>query len=99
MAGDLWAVLTQPPVVALLVAAGVLLLGVELVLFPGFGLAGVLGLAALGAGLGLALAGAGSAAAAVERAAVALGTALLLAVGAGALVLRFAPAAWLGRSL
>jgi membrane-bound serine protease (ClpP class) len=99
MAAEVWALVTQPAVVALLVAAGVLLLGVEVAILPGFGAAGVLGGAALGAGLVLALAGAGSAAAAVERAAVALGTALLLAAGGGALLLRLVPAARLGRGL
>jgi hypothetical protein len=43
MVGDLWAVVTQPPVVALLVAVGVLLLGVELAVLPGFGGAGLRG--------------------------------------------------------
>jgi membrane-bound serine protease (ClpP class) len=99
MAADLWGVVTQPPLVALLVAAGLLLLTVEVSVLPGFGVGGVLGLAALGAGVALALAGAGSAAAAVERAAVALGTALLFAAGGAALVLRLVPAARLGRGL
>lgn len=99
MAADILGVVTQPLVVVLLVAAGLLLLWAELAVFPGFGIAGVLGGVALGAGLLLALAGAGSVAAAVERAAVALGAALVLAAGAGALLLRFAPVTRLGPGL
>jgi uncharacterized protein YqfA (UPF0365 family) len=46
MAADVLGALTQPLVVALLVAAGLLLLGSELAVLPGIGVAGVAGVAA-----------------------------------------------------
>ena len=83
----------------LLVAAGFMLLGLEIFVIPGFGLAGVLGIGALLAGLGLSLIGGG---ATWEFIAIAMGRVLisvLLAVAASLLLLRFLPRLPFGRQL
>ena len=73
----------------LLVALGVVLLALELLVFPGFGIAGVLGLLALAAGLVLSMTGVGAAGAFLVSIAARVVFALLLAVGLGLLLLRF----------
>jgi membrane-bound serine protease (ClpP class) len=83
----------------LLVAAGFVLLMLEIFVIPGFGVAGVLGIGALLAGLSLSLIGGG---ATWEFAALAIGRVLisvLLALAASLLLLRFLPRLPFGRQL
>lgn len=74
-----------------LIVAGIVLLGLELFVIPGFGIAGVLGLLGLSAGLALSMVGAGVNSVAV----IAAATRTLLSLGAAilglALLMRFAP--------
>jgi membrane-bound serine protease (ClpP class) len=75
----------------LLVAAGLALLALELFVIPGFGVAGALGILALLGGLTLSLVGAGATTDAVISAVSRIVMALLVAVLAGLLLLRFFP--------
>jgi membrane-bound serine protease (ClpP class) len=83
----------------LLVATGILLLALEIFVIPGFGIAGVLGIAALLGGLGLSLVGAGATWAtlgmALGRVAISLG----LAVAGAAALLTLFPRLPYGRRL
>lgn len=83
----------------LLAAAGVLLLALELLVVPGFGVAGVLGILALLASLVLTLLGAGDTAAAILTAAGRVVFALLFALLASLALLRFMPRLPFGRRL
>ncbi|HYF21197.1 MAG TPA: NfeD family protein [Ramlibacter sp.] len=73
----------------LLLAAGVVLLALELLVFPGFGIAGVLGLLALAAGLVLSMAGAGAAGPFLVSLAARVVFSLLAAIAVGLFLLRF----------
>jgi membrane-bound serine protease (ClpP class) len=73
----------------LLIATGVVLLAVELLLIPGFGIAGVVGLLALAAGLVMSMTGAGSTGEFLMRAAMRVVFALLAAIALGLFLLRF----------
>jgi membrane-bound serine protease (ClpP class) len=83
----------------LLVLLGVVLLGVELLVIPGFGVAGIAGILALVGGLGMALVGAGATAAAIVGALGRVAISVLLALGAGLVLLRFLPHLPFGRRL
>ena len=83
----------------LLVGAGVILLGLELFVVPGFGVAGVAGLIALAAGLAMALVGAGASASAIIGAFGRVAISLLLALTGGLALLRLLPRLPLGRRL
>ncbi len=83
----------------LLVAAGVLLLGAELFVIPGFGVAGVGGIIALAAGLGMALVGAGATASVVIEAFGRVAISILLALAGGLALLRLLPRLPFGRRL
>jgi membrane-bound serine protease (ClpP class) len=71
---------------ALLIGAGVLLLAAELLIIPGFGVAGILGIVALGSGFFLSFLGSYPAADDIWRAGTTLLTSLLL-MGVGTVVL------------
>lgn len=75
--------------VLLLVAAGVLLLALELLVIPGFGVAGLLGIAALVAGLVLGMTGEGNTAQLLTLVAARMVFSLLVAIGLSLLMLRF----------
>ena len=75
----------------LLVAAGVVLLALELLVIPGFGVAGVAGLVALAAGLGLTLVGGGATASVIIGAFGRVAVSLLLALAGGLALLRLLP--------
>ncbi len=81
----------------LLVAGGVLLVGLEIFVIPGFGIAGVAGIVALVAGLGLALVGAGATAAVLIGALGRVATSVLLALAGGLALLRVLPKLPFGR--
>lgn len=83
----------------LLVAGGILLLGVEVFVIPGFGLVGVLGIMALVGGFGLSLVGAGATPEAMMRATMQVVLALVLAIAATLVLLRFLPQLKFGRWL
>ena len=83
----------------LLVALGVVLLGLEVFIIPGFGVAGLAGIVALAAGLGMALVGAGATATAIIGALGRVAISILLAVGGGLALLRFLPNLPFGRRL
>ncbi|MGH7316717.1 MAG: NfeD family protein, partial [Candidatus Rokuibacteriota bacterium] len=83
----------------LLVGAGVLLLAIELFVTPGFGVVGVLGLAALLGGLGLSLVGAGATWGVILTAIGRVAVSLVLAIVASLTLLRFLPRLPLGRRL
>lgn len=83
----------------LLVAGGVVLLALELLVFPGFGIAGVLGLLALGAGLVMSMTGGGAAAPFIMAVALRVVFALVAAVLLGLLLLRFMTRLPWGRKL
>jgi membrane-bound serine protease (ClpP class) len=83
----------------LLVATGVILLGLELFVIPGFGVAGVGGIIALAAGLGLTLVGAGATASVIIGAFGRVAISLLLALAGGFAVLRMLPRLPFGRRL
>lgn len=83
----------------LLVAAGVLLLALELLVIPGFGVAGVLGILALIAGLSLSLIGAGTTWQAILTATGRVALSVLLALGGFFVLLRFLPHLPFGRQL
>jgi membrane-bound serine protease (ClpP class) len=81
----------------LLVAAGVLRVGLEVFVIPGFGVAGVAGIAALVAGLGLALVGAGATTAVIIGALGRVAISILLALAGGLALLRVLPNLPFGR--
>jgi membrane-bound serine protease (ClpP class) len=83
----------------LLVAVGLVLLGVEIFVTPGFGLTGTLGLVALLGGLGLSLVGAGATWPVVLTALGQVVVSLLLAIAASLVMLRFLPRLPFGRRL
>lgn len=81
----------------LLVAAGVLLVGLEVFVIPGFGVAGIAGAAALIAGLGLTLIGAGATTAVIVGALGRVAISLLVALAGGLALLRVLPNLPFGR--
>lgn len=81
----------------LLVVAGVVLLGLELLVIPGFGVAGIAGIIAMVAGLGMALVGAGATGTVVIGALGRVAISILLALGGGVVLLRFLPNLPFGR--
>lgn len=83
----------------LLVLAGVVLLVLEIFVIPGFGIAGTLGLLAILAGLVLSMVGAGNTAQLVMLVAARVVFALLFAIGASLLLLRFMTRLPVGRRL
>ncbi|WP_282417674.1 NfeD family protein [Polyangium sp. 15x6] len=82
-----------------LVGGGVALLLLEIFVIPGFGLAGVLGVAAILAGLGMSFIGPGVTAAGAVQAAAEVAIALVVTLVGAALVLRFLPRLPFARSL
>ena len=82
-----------------LVAAGVLLLGAEIFVVPGFGVAGVAGIAALVAGLGMSLVGAGATTPAIIGALGRVAISILLALAGWLALLRVLPRLPFGRRL
>jgi membrane-bound serine protease (ClpP class) len=83
----------------LLVAAGVLLLGTEIFVVPGFGVAGAAGIAALVAGLGMSLVGAGATASVIIGALGRVAISILLALAGWLALLRVLPRLPFGRRL
>ena len=83
----------------LLALGGVMLLALEVLVIPGFGIAGVLGIVALLAGLVLSLVGAGDTSEVVFMAAGRVVFALLAALIASLVLLRFLPRRPFGRRL
>lgn len=75
----------------LLIVAGLVLLGVEMFVLPGFGIAGILGIAALLGGLSLSLVGAGAAPAAIAGAVMRVLLSMVLATVGALVLLRFLP--------
>jgi membrane-bound serine protease (ClpP class) len=75
----------------LLVGAGTLLIGAEVFMIPGFGVAGVAGIVALVAGLAMTLVGAGATTSIVIGALGRVAISLLLALGGGLALLRILP--------
>jgi membrane-bound serine protease (ClpP class) len=75
----------------MLVLAGIALVIVELFIIPGFGIAGIVGIAALLAGLVLSLTSSGDTAQFVVKAASRVVFSLLVAIGMALVVLRFLP--------
>ena len=83
----------------LLVAGGVILLGLEVFVVPGFGIAGIAGIAALVAGLGLTLVGAGATASVIVGALGRVAVSILLALASGMALLSVLPRLPFGRRL
>jgi membrane-bound serine protease (ClpP class) len=83
----------------LLVAAGVLLLGTEIFVVPGFGVAGIAGIAALVAGLGMSLVGAGATTSVIIGALGRVAISILLALAGWLALLRVLPRLPFGRRL
>jgi membrane-bound serine protease (ClpP class) len=83
----------------LLVVGGVILLGLEILIIPGFGVAGVVGVIALAVGLGLALVGAGATTSAIVAAFGRVAISILLALASGLALLRMLPRVPFGRRL
>jgi membrane-bound serine protease (ClpP class) len=75
----------------LLVAAGTLLIGAEVFVIPGFGVAGLAGIVALVAGLGMTFVGAGATTSMVIGALGRVAISVLLALGGGLVLLRVLP--------
>ncbi|MEE9276584.1 MAG: NfeD family protein [bacterium] len=75
----------------LLAGAGLLLLALEVFVIPGFGIAGILGIAAIVAGLAMSLIGGGSTGQAIMGAVGQVGFSLFVAVAAGIWLLRLMP--------
>ncbi|MGQ4807960.1 hypothetical protein NKDENANG_01326 [Candidatus Entotheonellaceae bacterium PAL068K] len=86
---------------ALLIAAGIILLGLEILVIPGFGVAGVLGILTLGTGLFLSFLGHYPAPSEVWRVSLTLLTVFVLAAGGAVAMLMLLPATpvWLRLSL
>jgi len=83
----------------LLLVVGALLIAVEVLVIPGFGIAGLAGLVCLVAGLGMTLVGEGATVAVIVRALGRVAVSLLLAMGAGLLLIRALPRLPFGRQL
>lgn len=83
----------------LLLAAGIVLLLIEALIIPGFGVAGVLGILAILGGFILSTVGDGSTMTAVIDAAARLGISLVVAIVASIALLRFLPKTQMGRHL
>jgi membrane-bound serine protease (ClpP class) len=83
----------------LLVAAGLVLIGVEVFALPGFGFAGLGGIALLASGLALTLVGAGATASVIVTALGRVALSLLLALAGGLALLRLLPRLPFGRRL
>jgi len=83
----------------LLVATGVILLGLELFVIPGFGVAGVGGIIALAAGLGMTLVGAGATSSVIIAAFGRVALSLFLALAGGLALFRALPRLPFGRRL
>jgi membrane-bound serine protease (ClpP class) len=83
----------------LLVSIGVLLLALEIFVFPGLTLAGIAGILALGAGLGMTLIGAGATTSVIIGALGRVALSLLLAMAGGFALLRLLPSLPFGRRL
>jgi membrane-bound serine protease (ClpP class) len=83
----------------LLVGVGLVLVGLEIFVIPGFGVAGLAGIGALMAGLGLMLVGAGATFAVVVGALGQVALALVLAIAAALVLLRLLPRLPFGRQL
>ncbi len=83
----------------LLTAAGLLLVGLEIFVIPGFGIAGVLGIAAILAGLVLSLTGSGASAEFVVGISTRVVFSLLFALLISAILLRYLPRLPLARRL
>lgn len=83
----------------LLIATGLVLLALEILVIPGFGLAGVLGTAALFAGLTMSLFGAGVNLQGIVNAVGRVLLSILIAFGVGLLLLRLLPRLPFGRRL
>ncbi|MBA3889016.1 MAG: nodulation protein NfeD [Gemmatimonadaceae bacterium] len=83
----------------LLISLGLLLIAVEVFVIPGFGAAGVLGIAALLGGMTLGMVGEGATIAAIASAAGRVAFATVMAVVSGIVVLRYLPASRFGKDL
>jgi len=83
----------------LLVVVGLILLAAELFVIPGFGIAGVLGIAAIVGALALSMLGSGASPQFMLFALVRVGAALLVALIASLVLLRFLPRLPVGRQL
>jgi len=83
----------------LLVGIGLILVGIEVFVIPGFGVFGVLGIASLLAGLGLSLVGAGATWEVVMESIGQVALSLLVAIAIGVLVLRVFPRLPFGKRL
>ena len=83
----------------LLVALGLILVGVEIFIVPGFGITGILGIAALLGGMGLSLVGAGASWDSMLTALGQVALAILLAVIAALILLRYVPRLPFGKRL
>lgn len=83
----------------LLVGLGIILLAVEILVLPGFGIAGVVGLGLILGGLGLSIVGAGATWEMVGRAVGRVAVAFLLAIAAAVVLLRVLPRLPFGRQL
>lgn len=83
----------------LLVGVGLTLLGLEIFVIPGFGIAGVAGLAAVLAGLTMGLVGQGATIRTFASAAGRVSFSVLVALGAGMIVMRYLPRLPFGRRL
>lgn len=83
----------------LLLAAGIVLLLLELLVIPGFGIAGVLGIAALLAGLVMSMIGPGNTAQLIATVGVRVGLALVVALGLSLVLMRFLVKLPVGRKL
>jgi membrane-bound serine protease (ClpP class) len=83
----------------LLVAAGVLLLGVEMFVVPGFGIVGLTGVVALVAGLGMTLVGAGATPSVIIGALGRVAISILFSLAAWLVLLRVLPGLPFGRRM
>lgn len=83
----------------LLVGLGLILVGLEVFYVPGFGITGILGIAALLGGLGLSLVGAGTTSGVILEAIGQVALSILLAVAVALIVLRYFPRLPFGKKL
>ena len=83
----------------LLVALGLILVGIEIFIVPGFGITGVLGIVALLGGLGLSLVGAGATWDSILTALGQVALSILIAVIAALILLRYFPRLPFGKRL